>query len=56
MYGEHLLEETPEGLKITTTMKVQGVLGFLWRKLVAQKIVDDLPEDMQQQINTAKKL
>jgi len=56
MYGEHLLEETPEGLKITRTMKVQGVLGFLWRKLVAQKIVDDLPEDMQQQINTAKKL
>lgn len=56
MYGEHILEETPEGLKITTTMKVEGILGFLWRKVVAQKIVDDLPADMQIQIKTAKKL
>lgn len=56
MYGEHLLEETPDGLKITTTMKVKGLLGFLWKRLVAQKIVDSLPEDMQVQIQTAKNL
>lgn len=56
MYGEHTLEETPDGLKLTTTMKVEGILGFLWRKIVAQKIVDTLPEDMQQQIQTAKSL
>jgi hypothetical protein len=34
MYGDHTLESTPEGLKITTTMSVKGVLGFVWRKLV----------------------
>jgi hypothetical protein len=56
MYGEHTFEETASGLKLTTTMKVQGLLGFVWRKIVAQKIVDDLPEDMQQQIKTAKNL
>lgn len=56
MYGEHIFEETPNGLKLTTTMKVKGPLGFLWRKLVAQKIVDTLAEDMQQQIKTAKNL
>ena len=56
MYGEHILEETSNGLKITTSMKVKGILGFLWIKIVAQKIVDALPEDMQQQINTAKNL
>ena len=56
MYGEHTFEETANGLKITTTMKVEGILGFLWKKIVAQKIVDDLPKDMQQQIITAKKL
>lgn len=56
MYGEHLLQETPEGLKITTTMKVKGPLGFLWKRLVAQKIVDSLPEDMEIQIQTAKDL
>jgi hypothetical protein len=56
MYGEHTFEETPSGLKLTTTMKMEGLLGFLWRKIVAQKIVDDLPEDMIQQIKAASKL
>jgi hypothetical protein len=35
---------------------VKGILGFLWRKIVAQKIVDNLPIDMLQQIKSAKKL
>lgn len=56
MYGEHTFEETANGLKITTTMKVVGILSFLWIKLVAQKIVDDLPNDMQQQIKAAQNL
>lgn len=56
MYGEHLFEETPEGLKLTTTMKVEGILSFLWVKIVAQKIIDTLPEDMLNQIKVASKL
>jgi hypothetical protein len=44
MYDEHVFEETPVGLKVTTTMKVTGFLDFLWRRLVVQKIVDDLPK------------
>jgi Polyketide cyclase / dehydrase and lipid transport len=56
MYGEHTFEETANGLKITTTMKVEGLLGFVWRRLVAQKITDALPDDMQQQIKTARML
>jgi hypothetical protein len=56
MYDHHVFEETPQGLKITNTITVNGILGFLWRKLVAQKIVDNLPTDMQQQIQSAKKL
>lgn len=56
MYGEHTFEETTNGLKLTTTMKVEGLLGFVWRKIVAQKIVEALPVDMQQQIQTAKNL
>lgn len=56
MYGDHTFELTPEGLKITTTMSVKGILGFVWRKLVAQKIVDDLPTDMEIQIREAAKL
>lgn len=56
MYDKHTFEETQEGLKITNTITVNGVLGFLWRKIVAQKIVDALPEDMQTQIKAAKSL
>lgn len=56
MYGEHDLEETPEGLKITTTMKVKGLLAFLWIKIVAQNIIDSLPKEIEQQIKTASKL
>jgi hypothetical protein len=56
MYGEHTFEDTKEGLKITTTMKVEGILGFLWRKLVAQGIVDAMPEETNTQIKLASKL
>ena len=56
MYGEHILDETEEGLKITTTMSMEGVLGFLWIKIIAQKIVDDLPVQMLEQIQYASKL
>lgn len=56
MYGEHTFEDTAEGLKITTTMKVEGLLRHLWVKLVAQKIVDGLPADMQDQIKAAAAL
>jgi len=56
MYGDHTFEETTEGLKMTTTMSVKGILGFLWIKLVARKIVDALPADMQHQIEIARKL
>jgi len=56
MYGEHTFEDTPEGLKLTVTMKVSGVLGFLWKKIVAQDIINHLPEEMQNQVRVASKL
>ena len=56
MFDNHTFEETPQGLKITNTISVTGALGFLWRKIVAQKIVDSLPNDMQTQIKSASKL
>ena len=56
MYGEHTFEDTTEGVKITTKMTVEGVLGFLWRKIVAQGIVNALPIEMVEQIKYASKL
>ena len=56
MFDEHKFEETAEGLKVTTTITVTGVLGFLWRKIVAQNIVKGLPTEMSEQIKFASKL
>jgi hypothetical protein len=56
MYGEHTYEDTPEGLRMTTTMKVVGPLSFLWRRIVAQDIADALPAEMVEQVKAAKKL
>jgi len=56
MYDNHTFEDTAEGLKITNTITVTGALGFLWVKLVAQKIADALPGDMQDQVEAAAKL
>ncbi|PTT70928.1 MULTISPECIES: polyketide cyclase [unclassified Chryseobacterium] len=55
MYDHHVFEETSQGLKITNSITVTGILGFLWRKIVAQKIVDALPIDMKQQVQSAKR-
>ena len=56
MNGTHTFETTSEGLRITTTMSMKGPLGFLWRKLVAQGIVDGLPGEMEKQVAYASKL
>jgi len=56
MYDRHTFEETPDGLKISNTISVKGVLSFLWIKLVAQHIVNALPKDIKKQIEAAGKL
>lgn len=56
MYGEHLYENTPEGLRLTVTMSISGPLAFLWNLIVMKGIVKGLPEDIQTQINEAKKI
>ncbi len=56
MVDEHLLEETNKGLEFTNSISVTGLLSFLWIKLVAQKIANDMPLDMQKQVDAAGKL
>lgn len=55
MYDNHTFEETPNGLKITNTITVKGLLSFVWVKLVAQNIVNALPTDVKKQIEAAGK-
>jgi hypothetical protein len=53
MYDNHTFEETADGLKITNTISVTGILSFLWIRLVAQNIVNALPVDIQKQVEAA---
>ncbi len=41
-----VLEETPEGLRITSTLVVTGILSWVWIKLVAQHVADSVSEEM----------
>lgn len=54
MYDIHELEETPNGLRITNTLKVTGWLGFLWVKLVAKKVADSVPHEMDSLVKLAR--
>lgn len=44
LYGRHEMEMTSEGIKITTSIKVVGLLGWLLRKMVAEKVAAEVPE------------
>jgi len=56
MYYDHILEETPKGLEITSTITMKGLLSFLWVQLVVKKIAASMPEHVQEQIKVASKL
>ena len=54
LYGIHEMEKIGNELKLTTTIKLTGPLSWLWRKLVAQDIVDTLPHQTQLLIQRAQ--
>jgi hypothetical protein len=56
MNGEHWYEDTPQGLKITVTMTITGLLSGLWYKLVMKGIVQGLAGEIKSQIAAAKKI
>ncbi|MEI7661479.1 MAG: SRPBCC family protein [Bacteroidota bacterium] len=56
MYDNHSFEETKDGLKVTNSITMKGLLSFLWVRLVARKIANSFSTDMQEQIKAAAKL
>jgi len=56
MYYDHIIEETENGLKITGTITMTGLLSFLWVQLVVKKIAASMPQHVQEQITIASKL
>jgi hypothetical protein len=56
MYGIHTLRETQAGLEVTHTVRIEGPLGFLWKKLVAEKVAAGLEEQAEKMIQRARDL
>ena len=56
MYYDHIIEETPNGLKITSTITMTGLLSLLWVQLVVKKIANTMASHVQEQIKVASKL
>jgi hypothetical protein len=54
MYGIHEIEDSPAGLKLTMTMRVEGWLSCLWIFLVAKKIVAKIPEQTDNLVELSK--
>ena len=54
MYDKHLLEETPEGLRITNVITVTGPLKYLWVKLVANNVAKSHPQEMDKLASLAR--
>lgn len=54
MYDTHTMEETSEGLLLTNTLVVTGLLKWLWIKLVAQNVADTVPDEMDALLNLAR--
>jgi hypothetical protein len=46
MHGIHDMVETAEGLKLTITIRVEGPLAWLWRKIVAEGVAAEVPQQM----------
>lgn len=54
MYDTHELEETDDGLKLTNTLVVTGLLRYLWIKLVAQNVHDTAPKELDALVKLAR--
>ena len=54
MYGKHEFIQHDNKLEIKTTMSVEGYLGFIWRKIVAEDVANGMEEQTKNLIKKAK--
>lgn len=53
--GIHTMESTPEGLKLTTSIKITGLFSWFLRKIFGEKIVLELPSQTDALVELARK-
>lgn len=54
MYGIHEITEKNGTITLTATIKIDGLLSFLWKKLVAQHVADKMEDDINSLIELVK--
>ena len=54
MYDSHELIEHGDKLEIKTTLRIECPLSFLWRKLVAENVVNGMKEQTERLIEKAR--
>ncbi|MDD5304492.1 MAG: polyketide cyclase [Elusimicrobia bacterium] len=55
MYGIHEALPSSEGLELRHTVRIEGPLSFLWRKIVAEKIAAGMQAQAHLMIEAAKR-
>lgn len=55
MLGTHEMVDVENGLKLTTTLTLNGPLSLFWRLVVANGIIATLPEQMELLVAEARK-
>ncbi len=53
MYDTHEVEKTGDGVRLTNTLKVTGLLSFIWVKLVAANVANTVPQENDELIRLA---
>ncbi len=56
MYGIHEMRETSQGIEVIHTVRIEGPLAFLWRKIVAEKVAAGLEEQAIKMVQRAREL
>jgi hypothetical protein len=56
LYGIHKIEPTNNGLEIITSIKVEGFLGWFLRKMIAEKVAAEVPNQTAMLIELASKI
>jgi hypothetical protein len=56
MYGIHQMQETHDGIEVGHTVRSEGPLSFLWKKIVAEKVAAGIEEQAQKMIERAQSL
>jgi hypothetical protein len=54
LYGIHEIKPIAEGLRIITTIKVEGLLWWVLKKLIGEKVAAEVPEQTEMLIKIAR--